>query len=90
MHADSKNVKQKMKNLVLNLFFRSDKRDHLIRVDNDFVEYEEDQVSKRLSVIIHNPKPQAGSSTFAVPIKFMCLGSDVGGINRWGLFSFKF
>jgi len=60
----------------------SDKRDHLIRVDNDFAMYEEDQESKRLSVIIPVQPPQAGSLSFAVPIKFMCLGSDVGGINR--------
>merc|ERR1712080_814046 len=58
------------------------KRDHLIRVDNDFAMYEEDQDSKRLSVIIPVQQPQAGSLSFAVPIKFMCLGSDVGGINR--------
>jgi len=60
----------------------SDKRDHLIRVDNDFATYEEDQESKRLSVIIPVQRPQAGSLSVAVPIKFMCLGSDVGGINR--------
>jgi len=60
----------------------SDKRDHLIRVDNDFATYEEDLESKRLSVIIPVQRPQAGSLSVAVPIKFMCLGSDVGGINR--------
>lgn len=59
-----------------------DKREHLIRVDNDFAIYEEDTESKRLSVMIPVQAPQAGSATFAVPIKFMCLGSDVGGINR--------
>ena len=63
----------------------SDKRDHLIRVDNEFAMYEEDPESKRLSVIIPIQQ-QAGSSTFAVPIKFMCLGSCVGGINRYGIF----
>lgn len=59
-----------------------DKRDHLIRVDNDFAIYEEDSESKRLSVIIPVQRPQTGSTSFAVPLKFMCLGSDVGGINR--------
>lgn len=59
-----------------------DKRDHLIRVDNDFAIYEEDLESKRLSVIIPVQPPQTGSTSFDVPLRFMCLGSDVGGINR--------
>jgi hypothetical protein len=59
-----------------------DKRDHLIRVDNDFAIYDEDPESKRLSVIVPVQKPEIGSTTFSIPMKFMCLGSDVGGINR--------
>jgi len=59
-----------------------DKREHLIRVDDDFCMYEEDPESKRLYVMIPVQPPQTGSTSFAVPLKFMCLGSDVGGINR--------
>ena len=44
--------------------------------------YEEDPESKRLYVMIPVQPPQTGSTSFAVPLKFMCLGSDVGGINR--------
>jgi len=53
----------------------------LIRIDNDAAIYEEDQESKRLSVMCPVVQPHVGS-TINFPIKFMCLGSDVGGINR--------
>jgi hypothetical protein len=36
----------------------ADKRDHIIRVDNDFAVYEEDDETKRLSVIVPVEKPQ--------------------------------
>ena len=62
--------------------FWHDKRDHLIRVANDFTIYDEDQQTKRLSVMIPVKQPSPGSTSFSVPIKFMCLGSDTGGINR--------
>ena len=70
----------------LNHDFWADKREHLIRVDNpnpNAAKYEEDPESKRLYVIIPVQQPQPGSSIFPVPLKFMCLGSDVGGINRY-------
>ena len=60
----------------------NDKRDHLIRVANEFTIYDEDQVTKRLSVMIPVKQPSPGSTSFSAPIKFMCLGSDTGGINR--------
>jgi len=60
----------------------SDKRDHLIRVANEFTIYDEDPQTKRLSVMIPVKQPSPGSTSFSAPIKFMCLGSDTGGINR--------
>ena len=35
-----------------------------------------------MSVVVPLDKPQEGSSFFPMLMKFMCLGSDVGGINR--------
>lgn len=44
--------------------------------------YDEDPVSKRLSVIVPLEKPQGGTTYTSYLYKFMCLSSDVGGINR--------
>ena len=54
----------------------------MIRVNHDSAIYEADQTSQRLSVIVPVERPQPGAQTFDFSLKFMCLGSDVGGINR--------
>ena len=54
----------------------------MIRVDHDRAVYQIDQSSQRLSVIVPVERPQPGGETFDFSLKFMCLGSDVGGINR--------
>jgi len=55
---------------------------HLIRVAGDDITYQEDTTSGRLSVTFPVMAPAAGSERISKQIKFMCLGSDVGGINR--------
>ena len=55
---------------------------HLIRFDSPDALYFEDLESGRLSVVIPLHPRQEGSSSFPLLMKFMCLGSDVGGINR--------
>jgi len=55
---------------------------HLIRLDNDYSLYETDEVSGRLSVRFPVQQPHEGSDRTRELLKFMCLGSDVGGINR--------
>jgi len=55
---------------------------HLIRVGHGDAQYVEDTDSERLSVIFPVDSPSPGTNEVPVPIKFMCLGSDVGGINR--------
>jgi len=55
---------------------------HLIRLDNDYSQYETDEVSGRLSVRFPVQQPHEGSDRTRELLKFMCLGSDVGGINR--------
>ena len=57
-------------------------RHHLIRVVGEDVQYLEDPASNRLSVAFPVVAPAAGSELISKQIKFMCLGSDVGGINR--------
>ena len=57
-------------------------RQHLIRVVGEDVRYLEDPASNRLSVAFPVVAPAAGSELISKQIKFMCLGSDVGGINR--------
>ena len=42
----------------------------------------EDSKSKRMSVVVPYEEPEVGDSRCLHVIKFMCLGSDVGGINR--------
>ena len=54
----------------------------MIRVDHDRAVYQIDQSSQRLSVIVPVERPQPGGETFDFSLRFMCLGSDVGGINR--------
>jgi len=65
--------------------FNLEYRHHLIRAVNKSTVYEEDQVSKRLSCKFPVEIHQYGADQMTVPIKFMCLGSDVGGINRRAL-----
>ena len=48
--------------------------DHLIRVDGEDPSYQEDSISGRLSVLFPVVERRL--------LKFMCLGSDLGGINR--------
>jgi len=55
---------------------------HLIRIDGDTSVYQEDPDSNRLSVVFPVQKPHQGTDKISKLIKFMCLGSDVGGINR--------
>ena len=55
---------------------------HLIRTDNDYTSYERDEVSKRLSLTFPVQTPHEGTDRTRELVKFMCLGSDVGGINR--------
>ena len=54
----------------------------MIRVSHDRAVYQTDQSSQRLSVIVPVERPQPGGETFDFSLRFMCLGSDVGGINR--------
>ena len=56
--------------------------DHLIRFDNPSAMYCEDLESGRLSVVVPLGRPQTGTSSIPMMLKFMCLGSDIGGINR--------
>ena len=51
-------------------------------MNHDSAIYDSDQNSQRLSVIVPVERPQPGGQTFDFSLKFMCLGSDVGGINR--------
>lgn len=55
---------------------------HLIRMDGDTSNYCEDPESKRLSVVFPVHTPHQGTDKVSKLMKFMCLGSDVGGINR--------
>ena len=55
---------------------------HLVRVDNNLCLYDEDTSSGRLSARFPVSTPHVGSDTIRELVKFMCLGSDVGGINR--------
>jgi len=56
--------------------------DHLIRYENDDTRYKEDVESGRLSAIFAVGTPHKGTEVCNRMMKFMCLGSDVGGINR--------
>jgi len=55
---------------------------HLIRMDGETSNYREDHESKRLSVVFPVHTPHQGTDKVSKLMKFMCLGSDVGGINR--------
>ena len=57
-------------------------RDHLIRIEGEGSFYEEDPESNRLSVVFPVQKPHQGTDKISKLLKFMCLGSDIGGINR--------
>lgn len=65
--------------------FNLEYRHHLMRAINKATCYEEDHVSKRLSCKFPVDIQHFGNDQITVPIKFMCLGSDVGGINRRAL-----
>lgn len=56
--------------------------EHLIRVQDESAIYDQDAESERLSVLFPVGAPHQGTDTCSRMIKFMCLGSDVGGINR--------
>ena len=56
--------------------------DHLIRVEGEDPNYQEDFTSGRLSVIFPVLGMEAGSQLESRLLKFMCFGSDTGGINR--------
>ena len=51
-------------------------------MDNTEARYETDDSSGRLSTVFPVHSPHAGSDRVRELIRFMCLGSDVGGINR--------
>lgn len=55
---------------------------HLIRFDGETTNYCEDSESNRLSVVFPVQTPHQGTDKISKLMKFMCLGSDVGGINR--------
>ena len=55
---------------------------HLIRVQDDNAIYEKDVESERLSVVFPVGAHDQGTDKCFRMVKFMCLGSDVGGINR--------
>ena len=55
---------------------------HLIWFDSPDAMYCEDLELGRMSVITPLGKMQEGASFIPFLMKFMCLGSDVGGINR--------
>jgi hypothetical protein len=55
---------------------------HLIRMDGDETLYCDDTNSGRLSVLFPVMAPHQGTEYTSKLVKFMCLGSDVGGINR--------
>ena len=53
-----------------------------LRFDQDSTEYHEDPSSGRLSTVFPVTRPHQGTDNVNRLMKFMCLGSDVGGINR--------
>ena len=55
---------------------------HLIRFDSPDAMYCEELESGRISVVTPLCKMRKGASFIPLLMKFMCLGSDVGGINR--------
>jgi len=55
---------------------------HIIRYQNTDTIYEEDEKSSRLFSVFPVSTPHKGTDTISRMVKFMCLGSDIGGINR--------
>jgi len=55
---------------------------HIIRYQNEDTNYEEDSDSGRLSTLFPVGNPHQGTDVCTRTLKFMCLGSDIGGINR--------
>ena len=56
--------------------------DHLVRVAGEDAIYQEDPETSRLSVLFPVPALAPGAETVSRQVKFMCLGSDLGGICR--------
>ena len=56
---------------------------HLVRCEHKLARYVEDPSSHRQSVIIPHETPQAGAEWVTNLFQFMCLGSCVGGPNRY-------
>ena len=56
--------------------------DHLVRVAGEDAIYQEDPKTCRLSVLFPVPALAPGAETVSRQVKFMCLGSDLGGICR--------
>ena len=54
----------------------------MVRVSHNAARYETDPESNRLSVVVPFEKPQGGTHYCGHLYEFMCLNSDVGGINR--------
>lgn len=55
---------------------------HIVRYQNEDTVYEEDSESGRLSTMFTVGNPHQGTDVCTRMLKFMCLGSDIGGINR--------
>lgn len=55
---------------------------HLIRYQHEDARYHEDVESGRLSVVFNTGTPHQGTDVCTRLLKFMCLGSCVGGLNR--------
>jgi len=67
----------------LTTFTTKTKKDiYVFRFQDDNAMYVEDSGSNRLSVLYRVEAPHQGTSVSTKMMKFMCLGSDVGGINR--------
>lgn len=56
--------------------------EHVIKCECDQAHYEQDPVTKRLSVLVQFENPQNGEQYSTYIFKFTCLGSCSGGINR--------
>jgi len=90
IYSDAANIREAVKrcpnhasvNDQTNIDFPQHLTKHLIRVDGDQCHYECDDSSGRLSVIFPVQRPHEGTDRTRELIKFMCLGSCIGGINR--------
>jgi len=62
--------------------FQQSALNHLIRYVNESTSYEEDSESGRLYALFDVGTPHQGTDVITRMIKFLCLGSCAGGINR--------